>query len=297
MKGVERVQAALLVPVTIRFRDSKEDVSLTIMQPTADFHGWTSSQGAAPAAALAAGDLILAESTAAKLGVGPGTRVQVESPLGDDPVSLSVGSLSDETLGQPAFLSIPGATELLGGPVTSYNALYLNADPARAEIIQDEIYDMPGAASVQVKAGLVERLKALLEVFNVFGTVLLAFGGALAFVVVFTTFTANVTERTREIATMRTIGEDNVRLAAMITLENMLIALAALPLGIWLGIQATNAMFATFVTESYTLKAYIYPASIARICGLMIVVLLLSEIPPVRRIFRLDLAEATKVME
>jgi putative ABC transport system permease protein len=212
-------------------------------------------------------------------------------------VALSVGTLSDETLGQPAFLSVAGATELLGGPVTSYNALYLNADSARAEIIQDELYDMPGAASVQVKAGLVERLKALLEVFNVFGTVLLAFGGALAFVVVFTTFTANVTERTREIATMRTIGEDNVRLTAMITLENMLIAVAALPLGIWLGIQATNAMFATFVTESYTLKAYIYPESVARICVLMIVVLLLSEIPPVRRIFRLDLAEATKVME
>ena len=156
---------------------------------------------------------------------------------------------------------------------------------------------MPGAASVQVKAGLVERLKALLEVFNFFGTVLLAFGGALAFVVMYTTFTANVTERTREIATMRTIGEDNVRLTAMITLENMFLALAALPLGIWLGIQATNAMFSMFVTESYTLKAYIYPESVVRICGLMIVVLLLSEVPPVRRIFRLDLAEATKVME
>ncbi len=34
-----------------------------------------------------------------------------------------------------------------------------------------------------------------------------------------------------------------------------------------------------------------------RICLLMVAVLLLSEIPPVRRIFRLDLAEATKVME
>ena len=83
----------------------------------------------------------------------------------------------------------------------------------------------------------------------------------------------------------------------MITLENMLIALAALPLGMWLGIRATNAMFSSFVTESYTLKAYIYPESIVRICLLMVAVLLLSEIPPVRRIFRLDLAEATKVME
>jgi ABC-type lipoprotein release transport system permease subunit len=83
----------------------------------------------------------------------------------------------------------------------------------------------------------------------------------------------------------------------MITLENMLIALAALPLGIWLGLQATNAVFASFETDAYTLRAFIYPESIVRICVLMIVVLLLSEIPPVRRIFRLDLAEATKVME
>jgi ABC-type lipoprotein release transport system permease subunit len=70
-----------------------------------------------------------------------------------------------------------------------------------------------------------------------------------------------------------------------------------LPLGVWLGVQATNAMFASFTTESYTLKAYIAPQSVAQICLLMLGVMLLSEIPPVRRIFRLDLAEATKVME
>ena len=115
--------------------------------------------------------------------------------------------------------------------------------------------------------------------------------------VVYTTFTANVTERTREIATMRTIGEDNLRLTVMITLENLLIAVAALPLGVWLGVQATNAMFASFSTDAYTIRAYIYPESVARICVLMLAVVLLSEIPPVRRIFRLDLAEATKVME
>ncbi len=127
---------------------------------------------------------------------------------------MRVGALSDETLGQPGFVSLDAAADLVGGQVNRFNALYLTADPKRGDRIQDEIYDMPDAASVQVKAGLVARLKSLLELFNVFGTVLLVFGGALAFVVVFTTFTANVAERTREIATMRTIGEDNGRLTA-----------------------------------------------------------------------------------
>ncbi len=297
LDGVERIQPALVIPVTVRFGDAEENVSLTAMPPDANFHGFLAATGAAPADALEAGDLILAASTARKLGVGTGSKVEVDSPLTDDPVTLSIGALSDETLGQPGFVSLDTAADLVGGQVNRYNALYITADPTRGNRIQDEIYDMPGVASVQVKAGLVGRLKDLLELFNVFGTVLLLFGAALAFVVVFTTFSANVAERTREIATMRTIGEDNVRLTIMITLENLLIALAALPLGVWLGIRATDAIFSSFETESYTLRAYIYPQSVARICLLMVAVLLLSEIPPVRRIFRLDLAEATKVME
>lgn len=297
LEGVDRVQKALVLPVKMSAQGVEEDIVLTAMLPDADFHGFTPVDGAAPADALRAGDIVLAASSAQQLGVTAGARVSVDSPLVDDPVIMRVGAVSDEVLGQPAFISLDAATSLTGSSVTTFNAMYLDADDAHATRIQDKLYDMPGAASVQVKAGLVERLMSLLELMNFFGAVLFAFGAALAFVVVFTTFTANVTERTREIATMRTIGEDNVRLTIMITLENLAIALAGIPIGIWLGVQATTALFASFTTESYALKAYIYPESVARICLLMLGVILLSEIPPVRRIFRLDLAEATKVME
>ncbi len=297
MTGVERVQVAFMLPVTLSSPTAEEDVVVTAMTPEADFHGFDPAGGAPPAEALAAGDLVLASSIARTLGVAPGSRVEVDSPLVDDPVTLRVGALSDEMLGQPAYLSLDAAAQLKGAPVTTYNALYIDADPARAGRIRDDIYDLPGSAAVQVKASYVEQLKKWLELFDFFGVVLLGFGAALAFVVVFTTFTANVTERTREIATMRTIGEDNVRLTIMITLENLAIAIAAIPLGLWLGVQAANALFAYFDIEGFELQAYIYPGSIAQICVLMVAVVLLSEIPPVRRIFRLDLAEATKVME
>lgn len=297
MTGVERVQVALMLPTTMSSGGIKEDVVVTAMSPDADFHGFEPVSGAPPPDALSAGDLVLSVSTAAKLGVTPGERVEVDSPLVDDPVSLRVGTLSDEMLGQPAYISLDAASHLTGAPVTSYNALYIDADPARASRIREDIYDLPGAAAVQVKAAYVQQLKKWLELFDFFGVVLLGFGSALAFVVVYTTFTANITERTREIATMRTIGEDNLRLTIMITLENLAIALAAIPLGLWLGTQAASALFRYFDIEGFELKAHIYPGSVARICLLMLAVVLLSEIPPVRRIFRLDLAEATKVME
>lgn len=297
MNGVERVQVALMLPVTMSAGGAEEDVVLTATKPDADFHGFDPASGASPSDALAAGDLVLSSSTARQLGVTPGARVEVDSPLVDDPVTLRVGTLSDEMLGQPAYISLEAASQLAGATITSYNVLYIDADPARANRIREDIYELPGAAAVQVKAGYVDQLKKWLELFDFFGVVLLGFGAGLAFVVVFTTFTANVTERTREIATMRTIGEDNLRLTVMITLENLAIAIAAIPLGLWLGIQAANALFAYFDIEGFELRAYIYPESIAQICVLMLAVMLLSEIPPVRRIFRLDLAEATKVME
>lgn len=297
MRGVERVQPAVMLPVTISNNGVESDLMLTAMRPGSDFHGFDTIAGAMPADALADGNLVLSAATATKLGVTVGDLVNVDSPLIDDPVPLRVGSLSDELLGDPAYLSIDKAAELVGSPVTSYNVMYIAADADRSSALSDGIYDMPGVASVQVKAGYVEQLQTWLELFDYFGSILLGFGAALAFVVVFTTFTANVTERTREIATMRTIGEDNLRLTVMITLENLAIAVAALPLGLWLGMRVTEALFASFDLEAFTIRAFIYPSSIVRICLLMLVVLLLSEIPPVRRIFRLDLAEATKVME
>jgi putative ABC transport system permease protein len=297
IEGVERVQRGIMLPVKLSFGGREEDALVTAASPKQDFHGFEPGGGASPAQAMEAGDLVLASSLAKSLGVAAGARVKVDSPLLDDPVYLRVGALSDELAGQPVFVSLETAARLTGAPITSYNALYLDVDPALANRIQDEIYDMPGAANVQVKADLSARLESLMQLMNLFGAVLFAFGAALAFVVVFTTFTANVTERTREIATMRTIGEDNAHLAWMITAENMILAVGGLPLGIWLGVKATNALFASFSTDSYSLKAVIFTSSVAQICGLMLLVMLLSEIPPVRRIFRLDLAEATKVME
>jgi putative ABC transport system permease protein len=297
LRGVDRVQPALVLPVKVLHEGAEANVSLTAMTADADFHGFSSVLGGEPRRALSNGEIVLASSTAKTLGVGVGERVQVDPPPDGDAVSVRVGAISEETLGRPAYVSLETGSRITDEPLNRYNALYLNTDAAQANRIQDDLYDMPGAASVQVKAGLIERLKAMMGMVNIFGWVLLAFGSALAFVVVFTTFTANITERIREIATMRTIGEDNLRLTIMVTLENLLLTVAALPLGIWLGIQATNAIFASISSVSYTLTASIYPSSIAYLCLLMLAVVLLSEAPPVRRIFRLDLAEATKVME
>jgi putative ABC transport system permease protein len=296
-RGVESVQGAQLVPAEMAGPSRTNEGAITALDPRATFHGFEVLSGEPVETALAGGRLVVSQALADKIGAKAGDTVSVKTPYRDERTTLTVGSVVKETLGAPAFVSLEEARENVGSSATEYNAMYLNVDPRRADAIKAELTDLRGSISVVVKAEMVARFEEMLAFTNFYQGLLFMFGFAMGFVVIYNTFTANVLERTREIATMRTIGESNARLAVMVTIENVLLALAGVPLGIWAGMRTAEALYAQLSSEAFTLDAYIQPSSIAWIVGAVLLVLLVSEVPPVRRIFRLDLAEATKVME
>jgi putative ABC transport system permease protein len=293
--GVSKVQGVLMVPVELRSATATHEGALTGMEPGATFHGFDVTNGRPAAETMAKGELVLSVGLARKLGVAVGDSVSAKTPYRDDRLSLKVGAISDEPLGAPGFLGLSKARELLGTAVVSYNLIYVNVAEHRAVAVKDDLFDLPGAVSVNVKTGMLGSLLQMMEFANFYQGILYVFGWAMAFVVVYTTFTSNILERSREIATMRTIGESNSRL--MVTIENVMLALVGIPLGVWLGMQAADSIFASFSSEAYSLKATISWSSMAVLSLMTLGVLLISEVPAIRRIFKLDLAEATKVME
>jgi putative ABC transport system permease protein len=297
--GVTDAHGALMLPAEMRSAKATHEGLVTAMEPTADFHGFDMKDGVSASEALGSGGMVLAEALAKKLGVGVGDAVSVKTPYRKERVQVRIAGIAAETLGAPAFISSAEARELIGTSATQFNALYLTAAAGghAGEALKDKLYDLPGAISVNMKTGMKERLTEMMAFTYFYEGILLAFGFAMAFVVIYNTFTANVLERTREIATMRTIGETDARLAVMVTIENLMLALVGLPLGVWLGVLAAEALYAQFSSEAYSFTVTIRATSVAWVTVCLFVVALLSEIPPVRRIFNLDLAEATKVME
>ena len=274
-----------MVPVEIRAGGRRDDGVITAMTPSATFHGFDVTAGGDPVEAMRAGRLVMAESVARKLSVGVGDTVRIETPYADEVAEYRVGAISDETLGGPVFASADVGRELWA-PGNEYNVMYLYVDPDRAEEIEEDLYDLPGATQVQVKARFVDTMTSYLELHDTYGGILLAFGFAMAAAVIYNTFTANILERTREIATMRTIGEDNARLAAMVTIENVFLALAAVPLGVWLGIEAAGRDVRVVLHRGVLVQGGHLRLVVAWIVVINLIVLLLSEIPPIRRIFR-----------
>jgi putative ABC transport system permease protein len=296
--GVRKVQPALAIPAELKANGHKHETAITAIEPGASFHGFDITIGLRARYALEMRGVILTPLIAKKLGVDVGDALIVESPyIKDRELEFKVLALSDEMVGAPVFISKEQGRRILRSPGYLNNSLYLDVDPREATKIKKKLYELPGATVVIVKQKMIDSLEEMMEFTNVFFGVLLAFAFTMAFVVVYNTFTTNILERLREIATMRTIGEDRWHLALMITLENMILAMAGVPLGLWLGQRTTIELFKSFSSEAYTMRAVIYTATYFWVVACILVVLLLSEIPPIRRIFRLDLAEATKILE
>jgi putative ABC transport system permease protein len=125
----------------------------------------------------------------------------------------------------------------------------------------------------------------------------LVFALVISAAVIFNTMTVNVLEREREIATMRALGESRGRLQGMITLENLLVGLLALVPGLAIGVGSTYSLFQVFSSSSdFYLPFYIAPLTYGIVILLIFGTALLSQVPAMRRVNRMDLAEATKVM-
>jgi putative ABC transport system permease protein len=295
--GVERIQTVVLVPATLKTDTATHDGPITGVAPNASFHTMDLVAGSSLAEAARKGTLVIPEILATKLGVAPGDTVQVKTPYREGWKSVTVGAVSREALGTPMFTGIDRALDLTGMSTGARNGMYLDVERAKASAIRRKLFDLPGARQVLILEQTERMLRDMMDFTYVMFTLLLGFGFAMAFAVIYNTFTANVLERTREIATMRTIGEDSGHLTVMITAENLLLALIGIPLGIWGGLRVAQAVLDAMATEEFGMRIVIEPTSVVLVVLAIVGVLLLSEIPPVRRVFRLDLAEATKVIE
>ncbi|MDO8737000.1 MAG: FtsX-like permease family protein [Thermoleophilia bacterium] len=296
IEGVNNVQTALQLPARLEAGGRTHESNITAMEPDQSFHYLNISEGASTNEALAGAGLIMTPAIAKKLGAKVGDEITVSSPYVKEE-KLTLMSLSDEAWGAPVYVSAAEGRKLSGSPGGIYNTLYLDVDPDQAQAIKKQLYSLPGAATIMIKTTLIDSIRSMFDLLYTFGAILLLFGFTMAFVVIYNTFTANILERSREIATMRTIGEDRLHLAAMVTLENMFLAIVGIPVGIVMGLWVANALYKSLSTEAYSLKVVIYGSSYAMIILSILVVLLISEIPPIWRIFKLDLAEATKVIE
>ena len=143
------------------------------------------------------------------------------------------------------------ADEFLAGDGKSDSFLIAVADGADRDGVQRDIAEIlpPGTEVIPGEQSAKETAKAINEIIDVFGKVLLGFAAIALFVsafLIFNTFAIIINQRLRELALLRAVGASNRQIRRMIVGEALVVGIVATALGMLGGIGIAKVITGIF---------------------------------------------------
>jgi putative ABC transport system permease protein len=155
--------------------------------------------------------------------------------------------------------------------------------------------DLPEVAQVVTKSGILRIFEELVGTIKALFIIFYVMAFAMGFAILFSMITVNLLERAREIATIRTLGAGRGMIFSFVTVETATIVLAALIPGILLGRLLEWVVIEQLLTsDRLAPDTVISWVTVLFIVAAALAVMLISELPAVRRLWHLDLARITK---
>lgn len=148
------------------------------------------------------------------------------------------------------------------GEIPEYNTIYVNfqADEdihqAAAEIMQDN-----NVAVTTINQDTEERLSKMMSSLNYVVLLVIICAAALAFIVLYNLTNINITERIREIATIKVLGFFRNETSAYVFRENIVLTSFGILVGLILGIFLHRFVMAQIHVDMVYFDAYIEPLS------------------------------------
>ncbi|MCP3963151.1 MAG: ABC transporter permease [bacterium] len=242
--------------------------------------------------------IVLSATLAEKLEIEAGDDLTVEVLEGARPVrKVRVTALVDEYMGMSVYMEI-GALRRLMGEGESLSGAFLEVDPARAEELYDRLKALPRVAGVAVRSAMIESFDKSVKQFigsTIFFNVL--FAAIIAFGVVYNTARISLSERARELASLRVLGFTRAEISSILLGELALLTLLAVPVGLVLGYGFAALAVTAWETEIYRIPLVVSSQVYAASAITVIVAATVSALVVRRRLDRLNLVEALKTRE
>jgi putative ABC transport system permease protein len=260
------------------------------LQVIDDVRGWTLP--------VPQGGVVLGTLLAEKLGVGVGDMVTFEVLEGSRPsLSIPVAGLHESYIGMPAYIDIAVLNRELGDPPVFVHANLL-IDQSREAALFAALKELPEISTVMVKRGAIETFYSTLgETILIFISFFVAFACALAIGVIYNATRVALSERGRELATLRVLGFTRLEISYILLGEAALLMLVALPFGCLAGVALVSIMTQSFETELFRLAFVINPSTFGKAVLIVLAASAVSAALVRRRLDRLDLIAVLKTRE
>ncbi len=242
--------------------------------------------------------LLISAKLAEILDVEPGESVIIEVQEGRRPKREAVvqGLITDYA-GLQAYMDIDALRRLMQEGRTVSGA-HVAVDASRWPEFYEAIKEAPGVANLGIKNAVRESFrKTTADSIDMIQGIYFMFSVIVAFGVVYNSARIALSERSRDLATLRVVGFSTREVAGVMIGELVMLTLVALPFGLWIGVQLANSIVESASTESVRLPLVLTHQSFATAILIVLASAGVSFAVVARRIRNLDLLGVLKARE
>lgn len=296
LPGVLRAEPYRSIAAKLRHGPVERRVGIIARPPEADLSRVL--DGALRPVAMPSVGIALSDALAKILGARVGDMVEVELLTRDGRTALlPVSDIITGYLGLGAYMDLAAANHLMReGPVIS--GVTVAIDAAERPALFAALKETPVASAIVLRSVTLNKFQeTVAQNITIMVAVYVGLAAVIAFGVVYNFARVSLSERARELASLRVLGFTRGEVSAILLGELAVVVALALPLGWALGYGLAYATVAGFDSELYRMPLIMKPAVFA-IASLVVMGAAGAAALLVRaRIDRLDLVEVLKTRE
>lgn len=242
--------------------------------------------------------LVLSTKLAEILETRIGERVRVEILEGRRPyVDLPVVATFDTYIGTPAYMRIEALNRLME-EANTVNAVHVLADGARERLLFRELRELPRVSSVALKRAAIDSFdRTMARVVDIFIGFFVVFSCTLAFGVIYNGARIALSERGRDLATLRVLGFSRWQITYILFGELGFLLAASLPIGCAAGYGLVRLIARLFDTELFRIPIAVEPVTYGTAMAIALAAAFVCAATFRRRLDRLDLIAVLKTRE
>lgn len=240
---------------------------------------------------------VICEKTASLMNLKVGDMLPIERE--NKAYQVKIAAITENYLGHYVYMT-PKVYEETFGEKPDYPDIEFTLKEEykeEAEMIGQEILKYPAALSISYTTTIAEQVNRMLGTLGMVIVVLIVSAGMLAFVVLYNLNNINITERKRELATLKVLGFFDGEVSQYVLRENILLTFLGILFGSGFGIFLHRFIIVTVEVDSVMFGRNVRPVSFLYCAVLTCVFSAVVNLAMHFKLKKIDMVESLKSVE
>ncbi|KNY25785.1 FtsX-like permease family protein [Pseudobacteroides cellulosolvens] len=290
-----KAEPILELPVEIIKEDEKKDTKLIAVNSNMTLNKLIDDEG--NDVAVPDDGILISNGISKKLSINKGDTISVKIYFNDVKViKIKVQSIIKQAIGFNCYINMNSVIKYMNFPRYATGVMVKTSD-GNKDFMEKSLLNTPEIESVENREKSLSSIRALIKLIYYFAGFMAVFCVIMGFSIIFITTIINLTERNRELASLKVLGYSDKEIGRTIFRENIILGIIALIPGILLGISISNVIIPELNSRMMYLESVISVRSYIVTILSVLIYISLAQLTIKRSIRNLDMVEVLKNRE